>query len=300
VALPIVAGGNFYGILRFSSLSAQRRLTPGQIKALDILASTAAAAFEAASLLTQLRTLNQDLEHRVRERTQELQAPTPTSKPSRIRSRTTCGHRCAASTASARCSSTNSAPVCPRMGAACSIRPCGRGPHESTHRRSVALARFSRQPLQMRPVQMNALVRGSWRTFEAITRVAAYSCRSTLLPDCVADGSLLEQVFTNLFPTRSSSRRPIPTRTSRSVVGGRAGSRSTSSRITVWDSTCVCRSPVWSLSTAALAERVRGYRDRFVHRAADRAAPRGKTWAESTPQQVQRSTLACHWPRPRG
>ncbi|HWW78120.1 MAG TPA: response regulator, partial [Steroidobacteraceae bacterium] len=47
VALPVVAGGNFYGILRFSSQAAQRRLTPGQIKALDILASTAAAAFEA-------------------------------------------------------------------------------------------------------------------------------------------------------------------------------------------------------------------------------------------------------------
>jgi len=64
VALPIVAGGNFYGILRFSSQAAQRRLTPGQIKALDILASTAAAAFEAASLLTQLRTLNHELEQR--------------------------------------------------------------------------------------------------------------------------------------------------------------------------------------------------------------------------------------------
>jgi DNA-binding response OmpR family regulator len=46
VALPIVAGGNFYGVLRFSSQAAQRRLSPGQIKALDILASTAAGAFD--------------------------------------------------------------------------------------------------------------------------------------------------------------------------------------------------------------------------------------------------------------
>src|SRR6185312_7653629 len=74
VALPIVAGGNFYGILRFSSQAAQRRLTPGQVKALDILASTAATAFEAASLLSQLRNLNQELEQRVDERTRELKA----------------------------------------------------------------------------------------------------------------------------------------------------------------------------------------------------------------------------------
>src|SRR6202012_5523459 len=73
VALPILAGGNFYGILRFSSQAPQRRLTAGQIKALEILAGTAGAAFEAASLLTQLRTLNQDLEWRVGERTRELQ-----------------------------------------------------------------------------------------------------------------------------------------------------------------------------------------------------------------------------------
>src|SRR5690242_584990 len=36
VALPIVAGGHFYGILRFSCKAAQRRITPGQVKALDI------------------------------------------------------------------------------------------------------------------------------------------------------------------------------------------------------------------------------------------------------------------------
>jgi GAF domain-containing protein len=45
VALPMVAGGNFYGILEFSSRAAQRRLSPGQVKALDILANTAASYF---------------------------------------------------------------------------------------------------------------------------------------------------------------------------------------------------------------------------------------------------------------
>ena len=59
---------------RFCTQTPQRRLRTGQIKALEILAGTAAAAFEATSLLSQLRALNQDLERRVDERTMELQA----------------------------------------------------------------------------------------------------------------------------------------------------------------------------------------------------------------------------------
>src|SRR3979490_2285069 len=74
VALPMVAGGNFYGILEFSSRAAQRRLRPGQVTALDILANTAASALEGASLLSQLRSMNQDLERRVQDRTRELEA----------------------------------------------------------------------------------------------------------------------------------------------------------------------------------------------------------------------------------
>ncbi len=61
VALPIVAGGNFYGVLGFSSQAPQRRMSSGQIKALDILASTAASAFEAASLLGQLKAMNKSV-----------------------------------------------------------------------------------------------------------------------------------------------------------------------------------------------------------------------------------------------
>ncbi|MBV8806784.1 MAG: response regulator, partial [Sinobacteraceae bacterium] len=74
VALPILAGGNFYGVLALGSRAAGRRLSPGQVKALDILANTAAQAFEAASLLAQLRSMNQELEQRVLDRTRELEA----------------------------------------------------------------------------------------------------------------------------------------------------------------------------------------------------------------------------------
>jgi len=73
VALPIVAGGKFFGILGFSSSRSQQRISPGQLKALEILARTAATAFETAALVTQLRRVNEELELRVRERTRDLE-----------------------------------------------------------------------------------------------------------------------------------------------------------------------------------------------------------------------------------
>jgi signal transduction histidine kinase/FixJ family two-component response regulator len=72
VALPIVASGKFFGVLGFSS-SRSQRISPGQLKALDILARTAATAFETAALVTQLRRMNEELELRVRERTRDLE-----------------------------------------------------------------------------------------------------------------------------------------------------------------------------------------------------------------------------------
>jgi signal transduction histidine kinase/FixJ family two-component response regulator len=200
VAFPIVAGGNFYGILRFSSLTAQRRLTPGQIKALDILASTAATAFEAASLLTQLRTLNQDLEHRVRERTQELRAANAdleafsysVSHDLRAPLRIVDGF----------CQM-----FIEDFGAG--IPAEGRRILEKARAGATRMnqliddllrfARFSRQPLQMRPVQMSFLVRHVVATFEDQLRGRSVQLQVAELPDCVADGSLLEQVFTNLL-----------------------------------------------------------------------------------------------------
>lgn len=73
VALPIVASGKFFGVLGFSSSRSHRRISPGQLKALDVLARTAATAFETAALVTQLRRVNEELELRVRERTRDLE-----------------------------------------------------------------------------------------------------------------------------------------------------------------------------------------------------------------------------------
>jgi signal transduction histidine kinase len=200
VALPIVSGGNFHGILRFSSRAAQRRLTVGQIKALVILAGTAAAAFEVTSLVTQLRALNQDLERRVDERTGELQAANAdlesfsysVSHDLRAPLRAVDGF----------CQM-----FLDEFGAG--VPPDGRFMLDKARAGVIRmsqliddllrLARFSRQPLNTRYVQTGSLVKGVLAQFEAQLRDRDVQMRIDSLPDCVADGALLEQVFTNLL-----------------------------------------------------------------------------------------------------
>jgi signal transduction histidine kinase len=73
VALPIVTSGSCFGILGFTSTRHRRRISVGQLKALDVLSRTAATAFAGADLLRQLRAMNESLEQRVEERTRELE-----------------------------------------------------------------------------------------------------------------------------------------------------------------------------------------------------------------------------------
>jgi signal transduction histidine kinase len=72
-ALPIVTSRSFFGILGFTSRRPRRRISVGQLKALDVLSRTAATAFSAAELVGQLRATNESLEQRVEERTRELE-----------------------------------------------------------------------------------------------------------------------------------------------------------------------------------------------------------------------------------
>ncbi len=63
----------------------------------------------------------------------------------------------------------------------------------------LRFARFNRQPLHTRPVQMADLVRGVVARFDEPLRERGVEVRIGELPDCPADGALLEQVFTNLI-----------------------------------------------------------------------------------------------------
>ncbi len=55
ISVPMLTGGRFVGILNFDSGNLQQRLTTGQMKALNIVAGTAASALEGTSLLDRLR-----------------------------------------------------------------------------------------------------------------------------------------------------------------------------------------------------------------------------------------------------
>jgi light-regulated signal transduction histidine kinase (bacteriophytochrome) len=200
VALPIVAGTNFFGILCFSSKTTQRRPTPGQVKALHVIASTAGAALESASLLGQLRALNQDLEERVRQRTEDLQAANADLEAF-----------------SYSVSHDLRAPL-RRVDGYCQmfITEFGGDLSPEGHRildnaRAGAahmsrliddllrLARYSRQPLQTQPVQMPALVRRVFASAGEQVQGRAVELKIGALPDCIADAALLEQVLTNLI-----------------------------------------------------------------------------------------------------
>ena len=55
ISVPMLTGGRFVGILNFDPGNQQQRLTSGQMKALNIVAGTAASALEGTSLLERLR-----------------------------------------------------------------------------------------------------------------------------------------------------------------------------------------------------------------------------------------------------
>ncbi len=200
VALPMVAGGNFYGILEFSSRAAQRRLSPGQVKALDILANTAASAFEADSLLTQLRSMNQDLERRVQGRTLELEASNAdlesfsysVSHDLRAPLRAIDGFCQILVSDHARNLSDEARDFLAKVCAAVARM-------QNLIDDLLHLARFSRQPLETQRVRMTDLTRRIASSLEDQNRDRRVQLKIADLPDCQGDSSLLEQVWTNLL-----------------------------------------------------------------------------------------------------
>jgi signal transduction histidine kinase/DNA-binding response OmpR family regulator len=200
VALPMMAGGNFYGILEFSSRAAQRRLSTGQVKALDILANTAASAFEADSLLSQLRSMNQDLERRVQGRTLELEASNAdleafsysVSHDLRAPLRAIDGFCQILVSDHARDLSDEARDFLAKVCAAVARM-------QNLIDDLLHLARFSRQPLETRRVRMTDLTRRVASSLEDQNRDRRVHLTIADLPDCQGDSSLLEQVWTNLL-----------------------------------------------------------------------------------------------------
>jgi signal transduction histidine kinase/CheY-like chemotaxis protein len=214
VTLPILAGGNFYGILTFGTRAAARRLSPGQVKALDILANTAASAFEAASLLARMRSMNQQLEQRIQDRTRELE----TSNADLEAFSYSVSHDLRAPLRAidgfSQILVSEYAPQIPPEAREF-LDKIGAGVARMQHLIDdlLQLARFSRQPLTTQRVSMTDLVR---RVASGVQQQAGdrrVQLEIAQLPDCHADRSLLEQVLVNLLSnaykfttTRESAR----------------------------------------------------------------------------------------------
>jgi signal transduction histidine kinase/FixJ family two-component response regulator len=198
VALPMVAGGNFYGILEFSSRTARRRLSLGQVKALDILANTAASAFEADSLLSQLRSMNQDLERRVQDRTRELEASNADLESFSYSVSHDLRAPLRAIDGFCQILVSEYAHAIPDEGRDFLAKVCAAAARmQHLIDDLLHLARFSRQPLAAQRVHMMNLTRRVASSLEDQNRRVQLEIAE--LPDCEGDGSLIEQVLMNLL-----------------------------------------------------------------------------------------------------
>ncbi|MDB6104681.1 MAG: hypothetical protein JWO52_4680 [Gammaproteobacteria bacterium] len=198
VALPMVAGGNFYGILEFSSRAARRRLSLGQVKALDILANTAASAFEADSLLSQLRSMNQELERRVQDRTRELEASNADLESFSYSVSHDLRAPLRAIDGFCQILVSEYAHAIPDEGRDFLAKVCAAAARmQHLIDDLLHLARFSRQPLAAQRVHMMHLTRRVASSLEDQNRRVQLEIAE--LPDCEGDGSLIEQVLMNLL-----------------------------------------------------------------------------------------------------
>jgi signal transduction histidine kinase/FixJ family two-component response regulator len=200
VAVPMLAGGNFYGVLAFGSRGSARRLSPGQVKAFDILANTAASAFEAASLLAQLRSMNQELEQRVQERTRELEASNADLESFSYSVSHDLRAPLRAIDGFCEILVSEHGRLLPQEAREYLAKVCtGVARMQRLIDDLLHLARFTRVPLETRRVRMTDLARRVATSVETQWSQRRVELEIGDLPDCHGDSSLLEQVFTNLL-----------------------------------------------------------------------------------------------------
>jgi signal transduction histidine kinase/CheY-like chemotaxis protein len=200
IALPIVSGGRFFGVLGFSSTRPRQRISSGQIKALDVLARTAATAFATAALLAELRRMNEQLEQRVRERTRELEAANKDLEAFAYSVSHDLREPLRAVEGFCEMFRSEFAASVPEAGRRL-LERIWAGASRMTQLINDLLhfSRFSRAPLDRLPVQLRALA------LQVVGRLSEQQTGRQLivevgdLPDCFADPALLEQVLVNLL-----------------------------------------------------------------------------------------------------
>jgi signal transduction histidine kinase/CheY-like chemotaxis protein len=200
VALPLVAGGKFFGVLGFSSTRSQRRIGLGQLRALEVLARTAAAALETAALVGELRRANEELEQRVRERTQELEIANRDLEAFSYSVSHDLREPLRAIEGFCEVFREEHAAEVPEAGRRTLEKIwSGAGRMNQLINDLLHFARFSREPLQRAPVPMRELalkVVAQLREGRAAQRARVEVGE---LPECSGDRALLEQVLSNLL-----------------------------------------------------------------------------------------------------
>lgn len=193
VAVPMCAAGKLLGILCFSSSQIHRSVRVGQIKALTILANTAATSMDAARLV-------EEIEERVDRRTSELKIANEeldafshsVSHDLRAPLRAIAGYT--------QVISEDYAPHLPQEA-----KRLFEQIHAGAMRMQVLIedlldfARFSREPIHVKTLDMQALALEVWHEQVAAAQSSSAQLQVLPLPACEADPSLLRQVWTNLL-----------------------------------------------------------------------------------------------------
>jgi signal transduction histidine kinase len=200
VALPIVAGGKFFGILGLSSSRPERRIPPGQLRALDVLARTAASAFETAALVSQLRRVNEELELRVQERTRDLEAANRDLEAFSYSVSHDLREPLRAVEGFCEMFRAEFEPSVPEAGRRLLERIwAASGRMTRLINDLLHFSRFSREPLHSARVPLRELVEQAVARLEESRGGRGPSVHIGELPDCFGDRALLEQVLMNLL-----------------------------------------------------------------------------------------------------
>ena len=219
IALPIVAGGGrFFGVLGFTSARPRGRISAGQVKALEVLASTAASALATAGLLAELRQMNEELELRVRERTHDLELANQELESFSYSVSHDLREPLRAVEGFCEMFRAEFGAAVPQGGQAM-LERIWAGARRMTRLIDDLLhfSRFSRQPLQQMQVPLRELARQVAERLKERLGARQLTVEVGELPDCRGDPALLEQVLVNLMS--NAFKFSAPRATARVEVG---------------------------------------------------------------------------------